>query len=93
MVSSFDVNSVEFAVSPPFFEFDDDIAADDGGSAKVYSLLKDYMVHGKSVSASVHCIFYFCFAPLCFHFDFLKQVLHTKNKLQASHFFTHIQLR
>ena len=90
VVCGLDVNCVEFAVSPPFFEFDDDIAADDGGSARVYSLLKNYMVHGESVSASVHRIFYFCFASLCFHFDFLKQVLHAKNKLQASHFFTHI---
>jgi hypothetical protein len=36
--------------------------------------------------------FLLCFASLCFHFDFLKQVLHKKNKLQASHFFTHIPI-
>jgi hypothetical protein len=50
------------------------------------------MVRGESVPASVHSIFYFCFALLCFHFDFLKQVLHEKNKLQASHVFTHIPI-
>ena len=48
------------------------------------------MVCGDFTSASVHCIFYFCFASICFHFYFLKQVLHTKNRLHASHFFTHI---
>ena len=48
------------------------------------------MVHGDTVPASVHQIFYFCFASICFHFDFLKEVLHEKNKLCASHFFTHI---
>jgi hypothetical protein len=32
------------------------------------------------------------FALSCFHFDFLKQVLHKKNKLQASHFYTHIPI-
>jgi hypothetical protein len=46
--------------------------ADNGTSARVYSLLRDYMVCGKSVPESVHHIIYFCFALLCFHFDFLK---------------------
>jgi hypothetical protein len=66
--------------------------ADNGISARVYSLLRDYMVCGKSVPAGVHHIIYFCFALLCFHFDFLKQVLYKKNKLQTSHFFTHIPI-
>jgi hypothetical protein len=48
------------------------------------------MVCGDHVSASVHCIFYFCFASLCYHFDYLVQVLHPKNKLQALHFFNNI---
>jgi hypothetical protein len=99
VVCGLDVNSVKFAVLPPFFEFDctgqgdtgqgdtGQGGADDGTSARVYSLLRDYMVRGESVPASVHCMFYFCFALLCYHFDFLKQVLHKKNKLQASHFF------
>jgi hypothetical protein len=91
VVCGLDVNDVTFAVSPPFFEFDD--TRQEGGdvrTSRVYSLLKDYMVQGDTVPASVHHIFYFCFASICFHFDFLKQVLHEKNKLRASHFFTHI---
>jgi hypothetical protein len=99
------VNSVKFAVLPPFFEFNctgqgdtrqgdtRQGGVDDGTSARVYSLLRDYMVCGKSVPVSVHHIFYFCFALLCYHFDFLKQDLHKKNKLQASHFFTHIPIK
>jgi len=35
-------------------------------------------------------LLYFCFASLCYHFDFLVKVLHKQNKLQASPFFTHI---
>jgi hypothetical protein len=89
VVCGLDVNSVKFAVSPPFFDFDG-TKLDNGTSPIVYSLLMDYMVCGQSVSTSVHRIFYFCFASLCFHFDFLTQVLHKKNKLQASHFFQHI---
>jgi hypothetical protein len=70
---------VKFAVSPPFFEFDETggadgvvVGPDDGTWKKVYTLLRDYMVCGEFVSASVHRIFYFCFALLYFHFNFLK---------------------
>ncbi len=89
VVCGLNVNSVKFAVSPPFFDFDG-TKLDDGTSLIVYSLLRDYMVRGQSVSASVSHIFYFCFASICFHSDFLTRVLHKKNKLQASHFFQHI---
>ena len=68
VVSGLVVNNMKFAVSPPFFDFDVTRPAD-GTDESVYSLLRDYTVRGKSVSASVHCIFYFCFASLCFHFD------------------------
>jgi hypothetical protein len=68
VVCGLDVNFIKFAVSPPFFKFDctrqGDIGqgdtgqggADDGTSVRVYSLLRDYMVHGKSVPASLHHI-------------------------------------
>ncbi len=69
VVCGLDVNSVKFAVSPPFFDFDD-TGLDNGTLLIDYSLLRDYMVHGQSVSASVHCISYFCFASLCFTFTF-----------------------
>jgi len=73
-------------VSPPFFDFE----PDDGTAAQIYSLMRDYMVCGDHVPASVHRIFYFCFASLCFHFDYLASVLHPKNKIQASHFYNNI---
>lgn len=73
VVCGLDVNTVDFAVSPPFFEFDDTRQEGgwDDGTSQVYSLLKDNMVHGDTVPASVHHIFYFCFASICFHLDFL----------------------
>ncbi len=43
-----------------------------------------------TIPASVHCIFYFRFDLLCYHFDYLEKVLHPKNNLQASHFFNNI---
>jgi len=79
-------------VSPPYFDFDDVRPAEDVTDERVFSLLSDYMVGGDYVCASVHRIFYFCFASLSFHFDFLSRVMHPANKLRASHFFNHIPL-
>jgi hypothetical protein len=50
------------------------------------------MVGGDHLCASVHRIFYFCFASLTDHCNVLSRVLHQKNKLQASHFFNHTPL-
>jgi hypothetical protein len=86
VVTGLGVNNVKFAVLPPFFDFDA-IRPADRMEESVNSLLRDYMVCGKTIPMSVHHMFYFCFASLCFHFDFMSRVLHQKNKLQASHFF------
>jgi hypothetical protein len=63
---------VLFAVLPPFFDFE----PGDGRADNIYSLMSEYMVCGDRVPASVHHIFFFCFASLCFHFDYLSAVLH-----------------
>ncbi len=86
VVCGLEVNDVSFAVSPPFFDFKEG----DERADSVYPLLKEYMVCGDHVPASVHHIFYFCFASLCYHFDYLAKVLHPKNNLQALHFFNNI---
>jgi hypothetical protein len=87
VVYRLDVNSANFAVSPPFLEFDctgqgdtgqSDIGqgdtgqggADNGTSGRVYSLLRDYMVCGESVPASIHCIFYFALHRYVFTLTF-----------------------
>ena len=88
-MTGLNVNDVTFAVSPPFFDFNSSRPADKT-EENVYSLLRDNMVCGQTIPASVHCIFYYCFASICFHLDFLSRVLHQKNKLQASHFLNHI---
>ncbi len=71
VVSGLDVNSIKFAVSPPYFENDETggpdegavvpegaAVPDDGSWKKVDTLLRDCMVHGEFVSASVHRILY-----------------------------------
>lgn len=84
VVSGLDVNSVSFAISSPFFDVENEMRA------QIEALIKSYLVGGEYLPAGVYHIFYFCFASLCYHFEFLTSTLHRKNKLQASLFFTAI---
>jgi hypothetical protein len=81
VVCGLDVNNVSFAVSPPFFD------ADSTTLEKIHILLKDYAVRGDLVTSHMHRVFYFCFASLCYHRDFVAANLHQRSKLQASPFF------
>ena len=88
MVSGLDVNDVSFAVSPPYFENDGN---GDDVREKVFELLKDYMVGGHSnISGEVFQLLYYCFASLCYHYNFLVGILPKRNKLQVSPFFTNL---
>lgn len=81
VVCGLDVNHVSFAVSPPFFE------AESEALENIHILLKSYAVRGDLVSPAMHRVFYFCFASLCYHRDFVAENLHQRSKLQASPFF------
>ena len=76
VVSGLDVNSVAFAVSPPFFDVRDETRV------QLEALIKSYLVGGEDLPAGVYQIFYYCFASLCYHYDFLVSTLHPRNKLQ-----------
>ena len=87
VVSGLDVNDVSFAISPPYFECDCYM------KDKILTLLKDFTVGGHGIRGEIFQMLYFCFASLCYHFDFLVQRLPKRYKLQASPFFTHIPLQ
>jgi len=84
VVSGLDVNDVSFAVSSPYFECNGDV------KEEILTLLKDFMVGGHGIRGEIWQVLYFCFTSLCYHFDYLMQVLPQQNKLQASPFFTRI---
>ena len=69
VVCGLDVNDVSFAVSPPYFECDGDV------KAKILTLLKDFTVGGHGIRGEIFQMLYFCFASLCYHFEFLVQNL------------------
>ena len=81
VVCGLDVNHVSFAASPPFFE------AESEALDNIHILLKTYAVRGDLVTPDMHRVFYFCFASLCYHRDFVAANLHQRSKLQASPFF------
>jgi len=87
VVSGLDVNNVSFAVSPPYFEND---GIEDDVTEKINILLKSFTVGGDNLSGDVFRVLYFCFASLCYHFDYLVQITPGRSKLQASPFFTNI---
>ncbi len=85
VVCGVDVNNVSFAVLPPYFECDGDV------KDKILTLLKDFTVGGHGIRGENFQMLYFCFASLCYHFNFLVECLPKRSKLQASSpFFTHI---
>jgi hypothetical protein len=86
VVYGLDVNDVSFDVTPPYFECDGDM------KAKILTLLKDFTVGGHGIGGENFQMLYFCFASLCYHFEFLVKRLPKRNKLPASPFFTHIPL-
>ena len=86
VVSGLDVNNVSFAVSPPHFES----GPEDDVREKVNILLRDFTVGGDNISGEVFQVLYYCFASLCYHFDFLVKITPRQSKLQATPFFTNI---
>jgi hypothetical protein len=54
-------------------------------------LLKDFTVGEHGIRRENFQMLYFCFASLCYHFEFSAECLPNRSKLQASSpFFTHI---
>jgi len=71
-VSGLDVNDVSFAISPPYFECCEN---EDDVREKILTLLKEFTVGGHGIRGEIFQLLYFCFASLCYHFDFLVEVL------------------
>ena len=86
VVSGLDVNNVSCAISPPHFES----GPEDDVCKKVNILFRDFTVGGDNISGEVFQVLYYCFASLCYHFDFLVRITPRQSKLQATPFFTNI---
>ena len=74
VVSGLNCNSYLFAASPPYFDF---AGVENKGEIEqnLDSLVKEYIPRGDRLKSRIFCIFQYCFASLCYHFDFLRQKL------------------
>ena len=81
VVTGLEVNDVSFAVSPPYFE-----CASGDEKERILTLVTEFTVGGHALRGEIFQLQYFCFASLCYHFEFLGTVLHRRNKLLASYF-------
>jgi hypothetical protein len=87
VVSGLDINNVSFAILPPYFECGDN---EGDMREKIFTLLKEFTIGGHGIRGEIFQLLCFCFTSLCYHFNFLVEVLPKQNKLQASPFFMHI---
>ena len=83
------MNTGNFAVSPPFFDFSDPEEAETMNE-KIDDMISDFLFNGKYFVPRVFCVFRFCFASICFHWAHLVLLLHPKNVLHSSPFFNSI---
>ncbi len=67
VVSGLDVNDVLFTISPLYFES----GPEDDVCNNANNILKALTVGGGNLSGEVFEVLYFCFASLCYHFDYL----------------------
>jgi hypothetical protein len=92
-VSGMNMMSMEFAVSPPYFDAStvtDDQVEQTELDERIDKFVLDSMVGGATIPSKTFIILRNCFASICYHFDFLQNKLHLTNKLRASSLFTSI---
>ncbi len=74
VVIGLNCNSYLFAASPPYFGFTG-VENKSKIEQNLDSLVKEYIPRGHHLKSRIFCIFRYCFASLCYHFDFLRQKL------------------
>mmetsp|Transcript_13153 Transcript_13153/g.27833 ORF Transcript_13153/g.27833 Transcript_13153/m.27833 type:complete len:157 (+) Transcript_13153:1089-1559(+) len=77
VVSGLNCNLYLFAVSPPYFDFTG-VENKSNIEQNLDTLVKEYIPRGDCLKSRIFCIFRYCFASLCYNFNFLRQKLHKK---------------
>ncbi len=89
VVSGLNCNSYLFAASPPYFDFTG-VENKSNSEQNLDTIDKKYIPRGDRLKSRIFCIFQYGFASLYYHFDFLRQKLHKKDKLHSSLTFTQV---
>ena len=82
--------SATFAVSSVYF--DTTLYGGEKSTREVNKVIDDMVrfqiLSGRDMNSRAFLIIRYCFAAVCFHFDFLSKKLHAKDRLRSSPFFT-----
>ena len=79
--------SAEFAVSPCYFDFSNE---DDpnGKKEQINAWIRENVVGGRNLDSKIIFMIRYLFASVCFHFNFLKEHCHPRNRLLSESLFT-----
>ena len=84
VATGLNVNSVEFAVSPPYFKFP---AVDEGeGNSSIEDDIKNAITSlvpgGRRMSSQTFKLLTYCYASIAYHYDYLDRILHSRSRVQ-----------
>ena len=90
VVTGLNVNSVEFAVSPPYFNFPEANGTDGGGTGiatieeDIKHSISSLILGGRNMSPQTFSLLTFCYASICYHYDYLDDKLHSRSRVRQS---------
>ena len=83
---------MDFAVSPPYFDFsgiEDDISKV-AAKRRIESWLDDRLLKNNEMTVQVNYLAWMLFSTICFYYDYLNENLHPSSSLRVFHFFKDI---
>ena len=90
VATGLNVNSTSFAVSCPYFEF----GVDDGGGhedasveGEIRCAIQSLFLGGTRLFPQMYKIVLNCYASICYHFEFLSETLHARNRIRQAPLF------
>ena len=87
VVAGLNVNSTDFAVSPPYFNFPVEDGSEEGGMVtsaveiEIKNAVSNLIVGGSQMSPQTFKIMTTCFASVCYHYHYLDQKLHPRGRV------------
>ena len=90
VVTGLNVNSVEFTVSPPYFNFPETNDADGRGTGTstieedIKHAISSLILRGRNMSPQTFQLLTSCYASICYHYEHLDNTLHSRSRVRQS---------
>ena len=85
ILSGMDCLSPSFAVTPPFFD-----AKTNEQNKMVDDFIKSRIENANNISDNLFAVIRYCFASMCYHYNFLTQTLQPTSRIRTSAIFMNI---